>query len=104
MNKIWRTPAGMACPIILLEEFNAVDHDNVYTTPITPDKDISEIIQSSINVDADSDDENEGNNAAPVPTSPHVIKSMRRYLDAHSNGEMNNKMDVIEQCVDNLIL
>ncbi|GFU44041.1 hypothetical protein TNCV_4963531 [Trichonephila clavipes] len=48
----------------------------------------------------DSDDENEMNNAAPVPTSfemRNVMKSMHSYLDAHSNGEMNKEMDDIEQ-------
>uniref|UniRef100_A0A8C4SC05 HTH CENPB-type domain-containing protein n=1 Tax=Erpetoichthys calabaricus TaxID=27687 RepID=A0A8C4SC05_ERPCA len=64
-------------------------------------KDILEFVQSSKNIiDADSDDENEMNNAAPVPTSSemrNIMKSMRSYLDANSNGEMNNKMDDIEQ-------
>ncbi|GFX29521.1 hypothetical protein TNCV_4775951 [Trichonephila clavipes] len=44
-------------------------------------------------IDADSDDENDMNNAAPVPTSSemkHIIKTMRSYLDTHSNGEMND--------------
>ncbi|GFT62849.1 uncharacterized protein TNCV_1606751 [Trichonephila clavipes] len=44
-------------------------------------------------IDADSDDENDMNNAAPVPTSSemkHIMKTMRSYLDAHSNGEMND--------------
>ncbi|GFW06114.1 hypothetical protein TNCV_4479061 [Trichonephila clavipes] len=54
-------------------------------------------VQSSKNIiDADSDDENEMNEAAPVPTSSemkNVMKSMRSYLDAHYNGEMNTKMD-----------
>ncbi|GFX59395.1 hypothetical protein TNCV_2880641 [Trichonephila clavipes] len=50
-----------------------------------------------------SNDKNEVNNADLVPTSSemsNVLKSMCSYLDAHSNGEMNNKMD-IEQSVDN---
>ncbi|GFU01961.1 hypothetical protein TNCV_1524471 [Trichonephila clavipes] len=52
----------------------------------------------------DFDDENEMNNAIPVPTSSemrNVMKSMRSYLEVRSNGEINNKTDDIEQCVDN---
>ncbi|GFV19445.1 uncharacterized protein TNCV_3663781 [Trichonephila clavipes] len=58
-------------------------------------------------IDEDSDDENEMNNAAPVPTSSkmrNIMKSMCNYLDAHSNGETNNKMDDTEQFVVNLML
>ncbi|GFU21819.1 uncharacterized protein TNCV_3283061 [Trichonephila clavipes] len=58
-------------------------------------------------VDANSDDKIGVNNAAPVPTSSemrNIMENMRSYLDAHSNGEMNNKMDDIEQFVDNLML
>ena len=33
-----------------------------------------------------------------------MIKSMRGYLDAHSNGEMNKTMDGLEQFVDNMVL
>ncbi|GFS62535.1 hypothetical protein TNCV_1263081 [Trichonephila clavipes] len=50
-------------------------------------------------IDADSGEEDEMNNAAPVPTSSEMrntMKSMRSYLDAYSNGEMNNKTDGIE--------
>ncbi|GFX12928.1 hypothetical protein TNCV_3659241 [Trichonephila clavipes] len=57
-----------------------------------------EFVQSSKNIiDADSEDENEMHKAASVPTSSEIImmKNMRRYLDAHSNGEMDNKMDDI---------
>ncbi|GFT74061.1 hypothetical protein TNCV_3707921 [Trichonephila clavipes] len=53
-----------------------------------------------------SEDENEMNNAAPVLTSfemKNVMESMRGYLDAHSNGEMN-KMDEIKLFAHNLIL
>uniref|UniRef100_A0A8C4SEN5 HTH CENPB-type domain-containing protein n=1 Tax=Erpetoichthys calabaricus TaxID=27687 RepID=A0A8C4SEN5_ERPCA len=96
------------CPTVSSEEFVAVDDDNVCTAPIMTDKDILEFVQSSKNIiDADSDNENEMNNAAPVPTSSemrNIMKSMRSYLDAHSNGEMNNKMNDIEQFVDNLML
>ncbi|GFV48341.1 transposable element Tcb2 transposase [Trichonephila clavipes] len=51
-------------------------------------------------MDAASDDENEINNAAPVPTSSemrNIKKSMRYYLDDHSNGEISYEMDDIEQ-------
>ncbi|GFX05435.1 hypothetical protein TNCV_1007571 [Trichonephila clavipes] len=55
-----------------------------------------EFVQSSKNIiDVDSDDENEMNNIAPVPTSSKMrnnVKNMRRYLDAHSNGEKNTKI------------
>ncbi|GFX83842.1 hypothetical protein TNCV_351061 [Trichonephila clavipes] len=48
--------------------FNIVDDDNVRTT-----KEILEFVQNSKNViDADSDDENEMNTAAPVPTSSEM--------------------------------
>ncbi|GFV32384.1 hypothetical protein TNCV_1676701 [Trichonephila clavipes] len=47
---------------------------------------ILELVQSSKHVvDADSDDENE-NNATPVPTSSeimNIMKSMRSYVEAH---------------------
>ncbi|GFW35937.1 SCAN domain-containing protein 3 [Trichonephila clavipes] len=86
------------CPTALSEKFIAIDDDNVCTTPLTADKDdILEFVHSSKNIiDAHSDDENEMNNAAPVPTSSemrNIMKSMRSYLDTHSSGEMNNKMD-----------
>ncbi|GFU88880.1 hypothetical protein TNCV_4445551 [Trichonephila clavipes] len=52
MNKIRKTPAGLDCPIVLSEEFIAVD-DNVCTAPIMADKDIlktatagSDVVQS----------------------------------------------------------
>ncbi|GFW09437.1 hypothetical protein TNCV_3995441 [Trichonephila clavipes] len=65
------------------------------------DNDILEFVQllKSI-IDADAGDENEVKNAAPVPTSSemrNIMKNMRSYLDAHSNGEMNKRMDDIEQ-------
>ncbi|GFW84723.1 hypothetical protein TNCV_1814531 [Trichonephila clavipes] len=65
-------------------------------------------LQSSKNIiDADPDDENEKNKAAPVPSLSemrNIMMSIRRYLEAYSNGEMNNKMDDIEQFVDSLML
>ncbi|GFW72554.1 uncharacterized protein TNCV_3797821 [Trichonephila clavipes] len=57
--------------------------------------------------DADSNGENEMTKAASVPVSSemrNIMKFMRSYLDAHFNAEMNNKMDYIEQFVDNLML
>ncbi|GFY28539.1 hypothetical protein TNCV_4149701 [Trichonephila clavipes] len=79
---------------VSLEKLVAAD-DNVCTAPIIADKDILKSVQSSKNViDADSDDENETNNAAPDPTSSemkNIRKSMLSYLEAHSNDEMNNK-------------
>ncbi|GFX38131.1 hypothetical protein TNCV_3837301 [Trichonephila clavipes] len=64
-------------------------------------KDILEFVQSKRNIiDANSVYEKEINYAAPVPTSSEmrsVMKNMRRDLDAHSNGEMNNKLDDIER-------
>ncbi|GFW68006.1 hypothetical protein TNCV_1617671 [Trichonephila clavipes] len=55
------------------------------------------LFKAQKNIDADSDDENELSNAASVlPSSEmrNVMKRMRSYLDAHSNGEMNNNMEV----------
>ena len=43
----------------------------------------------------------------PVPTISEMWKciiSMRRYLDVHSKGEMNQTMDDIEQYVDNMMI
>ncbi|GFW28923.1 hypothetical protein TNCV_202461 [Trichonephila clavipes] len=104
MNKIRKTPVGLDCPAVSSEEFAAVDDDNAPTASIIADNDIWECVQNSKNITAeDSEDENEMNNAAPVPISPelrNVMKCMRSYLDAHSNGKMNNKMDDIDQYVD----
>ncbi|GFU30195.1 uncharacterized protein TNCV_3625291 [Trichonephila clavipes] len=103
-----KTPAGLDCSIVLLENSVVIDDDNVCTAPITPDKNVLEFVQSSKNIiEGDSDDENEMNNGTPFPMSSEmrsVMKSKISYLDAHSNGEMNNKMDDIKQFVDYLIL
>ncbi|GFV67906.1 hypothetical protein TNCV_926721 [Trichonephila clavipes] len=52
------------------------------------DEDILEFLQNSKNfIDADSDDENEMNNAVPIRTSSetkNIMKSIHSYLDAHS--------------------
>ena len=72
------------------------------------DKDILEIVQSSkypINVDSDDELDNEINIVVPVPNTSemrNIMKIKRTYLDAHSNGEMNNTMGDIEQFIDNL--
>ncbi|GFS76248.1 hypothetical protein TNCV_4667901 [Trichonephila clavipes] len=69
------------CPIVLSEDFVAVDDDNVYSPKYG--KDILEFVQCSKNItEADSEDENEMNNAAPVPTSSemrNVMKNMRLF-------------------------
>ncbi|GFV57484.1 hypothetical protein TNCV_3266601 [Trichonephila clavipes] len=61
----------LECPTESWVEFVAVDNDNVCT--IMADKDILRFVQSSKNIiDADSDDENEMNNTAPL--FPHHPK------------------------------
>ncbi|GFV36642.1 hypothetical protein TNCV_1033181 [Trichonephila clavipes] len=88
------------CPHRIIGRIRFIEDDNVCTAPIIADKDTLEFVQSSKNIiDADFNNENEMNNAAPVPTSSkilNVMKSRRSYLDAHTNGEVNNKMDDIE--------
>ncbi|GFX51580.1 DDE-1 domain-containing protein [Trichonephila clavipes] len=99
----WNAPS-----LVLWEEFVAVDDDNVYTAPNMTHKDILKFVQSSKSIiDTDSEDENEMNNAAPVPMSfkmRNILKSRRNYLDTHSNYEVNKKMDKIAQFVHNLML
>ncbi|GFV96960.1 uncharacterized protein TNCV_4351731 [Trichonephila clavipes] len=72
------------------------------------DKYILELVQSPQNfIDADYEDENGMDNAVPVPKSLKMRKtrkSMRSYLEAHSNGETNNKVNDIEQFLANLML
>ncbi|GFU80781.1 hypothetical protein TNCV_515081 [Trichonephila clavipes] len=101
MNKIRKTPAESECPIALLEKFIAVDDDNVCTAPILEDKDILKFDKSLKNIIyADSDNENEMNNGASVPTSSemrNIIKSIFNYLDAHCNLKMNNRINDIKQ-------
>ncbi|GFX68286.1 hypothetical protein TNCV_2816611 [Trichonephila clavipes] len=81
MDKIQKTPAGLDCSVVLSEESIAVGDDNVGITPMMADKDILKVTQSSKNIiDADSNDTNEMNIAALVPTSSemrNVVKSMR---------------------------
>ncbi|GFT15053.1 hypothetical protein TNCV_4316341 [Trichonephila clavipes] len=84
------------CPTVSLEEFVPVDDDNVSTALIMAEKGTFWILTKSKKIiDADSDDKNEMNNAAPVPTSSemrNIMKRMRSYLDAHCNGEINSKI------------
>ncbi|GFX15571.1 hypothetical protein TNCV_3305001 [Trichonephila clavipes] len=72
------------------------------------DTDILEFVQNSkYIIDADSEDGNEMNEAGIASISSekrNIVKSMHNCSDAHSNGEMDNKMDDIEQFVDNLML
>ncbi|GFW10177.1 uncharacterized protein TNCV_1848941 [Trichonephila clavipes] len=95
---------------VLSEEFIAVyDYDdNESTALIMVVKDILELVQSFKNIiDADFDNENKMTNAASTPTSSkmrNMMKSVANYLDAHSIGEMNSKMDDSEQFVDNFML
>ncbi|GFX25432.1 uncharacterized protein TNCV_1424161 [Trichonephila clavipes] len=72
MNKIRKTPVRLDSPMILSEEFLAVDDDNECTTPMMADKDILEFDQSSKYViDADSDD----GNKASVSTSSERLEN-----------------------------
>ncbi|GFX44112.1 hypothetical protein TNCV_4119081 [Trichonephila clavipes] len=78
MNTLRKTPDGLECPIILSEEFTAVDDGNVRADPSMTDKNIFEFVQSSKNIiDADSDDENEMNKTAPAPISSEMRSVMR---------------------------
>ncbi|GFV10245.1 hypothetical protein TNCV_3661971 [Trichonephila clavipes] len=81
-----KTSVLLGCLIVSPEEF-AVD-DNVCKAPIMADKDFLECLQSS-----KMNDENEENNAGPIPTSCEIriMKSMCSYLEAHSNGEINER-------------
>ncbi|GFT26758.1 transposable element Tc3 transposase [Trichonephila clavipes] len=89
------------------EELIEVDDDNVCTAPIMTDKDIMRFVQSSKNlIEVDFDYENEMNITAPVPPLSemrNIMKCKCSYSDAHSNGELNNEMDAVEQLVDNLM-
>ncbi|GFT59067.1 hypothetical protein TNCV_186471 [Trichonephila clavipes] len=78
MNKIRKTTVELGSPSVPSEEFIAADEDNVCTAVIMADKDSLEFVQSSENIiDADFDDENEMNNAAPVPTSSEIWNVMK---------------------------
>ncbi|GFY16540.1 hypothetical protein TNCV_735691 [Trichonephila clavipes] len=74
MNKIRRKPVGLYCSFVLSEEFIAVDSDNMCTAPIMAEKDNLEFVESSKNItEADSNDENEMNYAAPVPYTLNTL-------------------------------
>ncbi|GFV78452.1 hypothetical protein TNCV_3477671 [Trichonephila clavipes] len=79
----------------------ARDDDNLCTAPIMVGKYVLDFDQNSKNIiDVDFDVENEMNNAAPVSTLSEmrtIMKNMHSYLDAHSDREMDNKTDNIEQ-------
>ncbi|GFV38344.1 hypothetical protein TNCV_3633511 [Trichonephila clavipes] len=68
------------------EELVAVDNDNVCTAQGMAGKDLLELVQSSKNIiDADFDNENEMNKAAPVLASSEMRYNSKRissYLDA----------------------
>ncbi|GFU79135.1 hypothetical protein TNCV_2136581 [Trichonephila clavipes] len=100
MHKIRKSPTGSDCLIVLSEEFIAVSNGYVCAAPLMEDKGILELVQRSKNIiDADSDDEKGMNNAVCVSTSSemrNVMTSMHFYLDIHSNGEKNNKVDDTE--------
>ncbi|GFX71072.1 hypothetical protein TNCV_3648371 [Trichonephila clavipes] len=66
-NKIRKIPDRSDCSNVLSEEFVAVDDANVCTASITAYKDMLEFVHRSKNIiDADSGDENEMINAAPL--------------------------------------
>ncbi|GFS69550.1 hypothetical protein TNCV_3894101 [Trichonephila clavipes] len=68
MNKIWKTPAKLDCPIGSSEEYIEVEDDNVCIAQIMADKVILEFDLSSKNIiNSDSDNENETDGADPVP-------------------------------------
>ncbi|GFW39017.1 hypothetical protein TNCV_1830091 [Trichonephila clavipes] len=78
MNKIRKAPVELDCPIEISEELITVNDDNARTALIRADTDISEFVQSSKNIiDANSDDENEMNNAVLVPTSSEKRNAMK---------------------------
>ncbi|GFT96001.1 uncharacterized protein TNCV_312971 [Trichonephila clavipes] len=94
MNKIRKTPAVLDCPIVLSEEFIAIDDDNVCMySPIMSNKDILEFVQSSKNIiDGDSDGEMaraldsgpEGLGSMPVP--PNILRVHTEYVLVKSVG------------------
>ncbi|GFW52029.1 hypothetical protein TNCV_2818981 [Trichonephila clavipes] len=86
-----------------MEEFVSDDDKCVYSPNYG--KDILQFAQSSKNIidTIRSDSKNEMNNTTPIHMSyemRNIMKSMHSYLDAHFNGEMNNKMEDTEQQFD----
>ncbi|GFX98473.1 uncharacterized protein TNCV_4002421 [Trichonephila clavipes] len=79
-------------PTVASEGFVPVDDDNEYIAQIMANKEIWQFDQSPKNiVDADSDDENKMNLAAPVPASSEIRYTINSYLDAYSKSELNKK-------------
>ncbi|GFV31294.1 hypothetical protein TNCV_2012981 [Trichonephila clavipes] len=60
------------------EEFVAVNDDNVCTAPIRADNDFLEFVQSSKNIDADSNDENETNNVVTDHAIERYVRLFKR--------------------------
>ncbi|GFY15798.1 hypothetical protein TNCV_1284431 [Trichonephila clavipes] len=97
MNKIRKTPAGLECPLALSEEFITLDDDNVCKSQLGQTKTFKSLFKAKkISLMQILTDENEMKNAAPVSTPSemrNITKNIFNYLDAHSKGEMNNKMN-----------
>ncbi|GFW27105.1 hypothetical protein TNCV_93311 [Trichonephila clavipes] len=95
-----KASALLHCSTVLPGEFVAVGVMIMCVQPELWQTDILEFVKSSKSIiETDSDDENEMNNATPSPTSSemkNIRKNKRNYLDAHSEGKMNNKMDDME--------
>ncbi|GFV19173.1 hypothetical protein TNCV_3223911 [Trichonephila clavipes] len=76
------------CSTVSWEEFIAVDDNNVCTAPILWQRYFGDCTNLKNTIGGeDSVDENEMNITAPVSTSSemrNVMKSLRRYIDAHS--------------------
>ncbi|GFT92568.1 hypothetical protein TNCV_1480631 [Trichonephila clavipes] len=71
-----------------IEKFIEVDDDNRCTAPIMADKDILELLQILKNIiDADSDYENEMNNAAHGP----MLSEMRNIMKTDTGRQMGEK-------------
>ncbi|GFU57154.1 hypothetical protein TNCV_1780141 [Trichonephila clavipes] len=86
MNTIRRTSARLNGPIVLSEEFLSVDDDNACTAQIMAHKDIFEFVHGSKSIiDADFEDENEINNAVPVPTSSEMRNIMKTNQEPPSS-------------------
>ncbi|GFV41693.1 hypothetical protein TNCV_3628441 [Trichonephila clavipes] len=95
MNKTRKIPAGLKGSNVSSEKFVEVNHNS---TELIMTDDI--FVQSLKNI-------GRFQRLDPVSTSSEMrnaMKSMRSYLDAQSNGEMNNEMDDSEQRVDKLML
>ncbi|GFT17565.1 hypothetical protein TNCV_4807981 [Trichonephila clavipes] len=76
MNKLGKTPVGLDCATVSLEEFVAVGDDNVCTSPITVDKYISSKKSLKNIINADYDDKNGCGNLVFKVTWPgcHAFK------------------------------